>query len=77
MTDDLIKRLEELKTLCSEHDCDIAMSNNMDKALAEEMRAELERLRAAIARALNLAELDAEGAGTNFNDTMAEARTAL
>ena len=41
------------------------------------LREENERLRALLARTVNLAEVYAEGTGTNFKEAMAEARAAL
>lgn len=44
---------------------------------SDALREENERLRALLARTVNLAEVYAEGTGTNFKETMAEARAAL
>jgi hypothetical protein len=41
------------------------------------LKAENQRLRAVLRRTLTMAELYAEGTGTNFNEAMAEARAAL
>ena len=41
------------------------------------LKAENKRLRAVLQRTLIMAELYAEGTGTNFNEAMAEARAAL
>ena len=41
------------------------------------LKAENQRLRAALRRTLTMAELYAEGTGLNFNEAMAEARAAL
>lgn len=45
--------------------------------LIKKLEAENERLRALLARTVNLAEVYAEGTGTNFKEAMAEARAAL
>ena len=44
---------------------------------SDALREENERLRALLARTVNLAEVYAEGTGTNFKEAMAEARAAL
>jgi hypothetical protein len=44
---------------------------------SDAVREENERLRALLARTVNLAEVYAEGTGTNFKEAMAEARAAL
>jgi hypothetical protein len=44
---------------------------------SDALREENERLRALLARTVSLAEVYAEGTGTNFKEAMAEARAAL
>ena len=44
---------------------------------SDALREENERLRSVLQRTLTMAELYAEGTGTNFNQAMAEARAAL
>ena len=44
---------------------------------SDALREENERLRALLARTVNLAEVYAEGTGTNFKEAMAEGRAAL
>jgi hypothetical protein len=47
------------------------------EAAAKSLKAKNQRLRAVLRRTLTMAELYAEGTGTNFNEAMAEARAAL
>ncbi len=55
----------------------IAAWNTRQPTQSDALREENERLRALLARTVNLAEVYAEGTGTNFKEAMAEARAAL
>ena len=55
----------------------IAAWNTRQPTQSDALREENERLRAVLARTVNLAEVYAEGTGTNFKEAMAEARAAL
>jgi len=55
----------------------IAERFNSQPTQSDALREENERLRALLARTVNLAEVYAEGTGTNFKEAMAEARAAL
>ena len=55
----------------------IAVYNTRQPTQSDALREENERLRALLARTVNLAEVYAEGTGANFKEAMAEARAAL
>lgn len=55
----------------------ITLWNTRQPTQSDALREENERLRALLARTVNLAEVYAEGTGTNFKEAMAEARAAL
>ena len=55
----------------------VVMHSVVVDAQSDALREENERLRALLARTVNLAEVYAEGTGTNFKEAMAEARVAL
>ena len=56
---------------------EIAVKTVRQPTQSDALREENERLRALLARTVNLAEVYAEGTGTNFKEAMAEARAAL
>jgi len=62
-----------------DYDCIIACPDfhTIQPTQSDALREENERLRALLARTVNLAEVYAEGTGTNFKEAMAEARAAL
>ena len=81
---DCIEQVEREKAVVSdlwEQQKEIALDYLTDCNKAadciEAQAAEIERLRAVLRRTLTMAELYAEGTGTNFNEAMAEARAAL